>query len=63
MPIYTFKCNKCEKEKTLRLNPFETPPTKCSDLDKDSPCTGEVHKILKPSSFSLKGSGWFKDGY
>ncbi len=63
MPIYTYKCNKCNKEETLRIGLSDFPPTKCSDLDKNSKCDGEVNKILKPSSFSLKGGGWFKDGY
>ncbi len=64
MPIYTYKCTKCNKEKTLRVGFSDYPPNKCSDLEQDNKCDGEVKKIFnQPSGFSLKGSGWFKDGY
>jgi len=63
MPIYTYKCKKCNKEETLRVGLSDYPPSKCTDLNKDSKCDGEVYKVLKASSFSLKGGGWFKDGY
>jgi len=63
MPIYTYKCKKCNKESTLRLGLLDLPPLKCKDTDKDTNCDGDLEKILTPSSFSLKGGGWFKDGY
>jgi putative FmdB family regulatory protein len=63
MPIYTYKCKKCKKEATLRVGLSDFPPVNCKDLDKESTCDGELDKVLRPSSFSLKGGGWFKDGY
>lgn len=59
MPIYTYKCKKCNKEIKVRLNYSDVPPNNC----KENECNGDLEKIYKPSSFSLKGSGWFKDGY
>lgn len=65
MPMYSYKCKKCEREVTVRLSTISTPqPKVCKEVDiNKTECDGELEKILLPSSFSLKGAGWFKDGY
>jgi putative FmdB family regulatory protein len=64
MPMYSYKCKKCEREVTLRLSTISTPqPKVCKEVEPKIECDGELEKILAPSSFSLKGAGWFKDGY
>jgi len=57
MPIYEYTCKACNKthEEIMAVND----PT-----ERTCPYCGNVsHKIVSLSSFSLKGSGWYKDGY
>jgi|WetSurSiteA1Bulk_404760.scaffolds.fasta_scaffold00002_36 putative FmdB family regulatory protein len=56
MPIYEYECKNCgvfEIEQKIT----DPPISKCSV------CKGRVNKIMSVSTFILKGSGWFKDGY
>lgn len=57
MPIYEYKCKKCHKhfEKVQKIT--EAPISKCPS------CNGKVEKLISQTSFSLKGGGWYKDGY
>jgi putative FmdB family regulatory protein len=57
MPIYEYKCNDCgiEFESTQRMD--EDPLTTCQE------CFGSVNRLISFNSFSLKGSGWYSDGY
>lgn len=57
MPIYVYKCKDCGCiiEKMQPIN--HTEKTYCEICDK------EIHKIIVPTSFSLQGDGWYKDGY
>src|SRR5689334_22524150 len=57
MPIYEYRCNACNNQFELRQK-FSDPPA-----DRCSKCGGTVHKIVSATSFSLKGAGWFGDGY
>jgi len=56
MPIYEYKCVACdhEVEKLVKLN------AKAPWCER---CTTPMKKKVSRSSFSLQGSGWFRDGY
>ena len=57
MPIYEYRCNACNNQFELRQK-FSDPPA-----DRCPTCGGTVRKIVSAVSFSLKGAGWFGDGY
>jgi putative FmdB family regulatory protein len=60
MAIYVWKCEKCETEHEIerKMADSDVPPEECSF------CMSNVFKkIPQLSSFSLKGGGWYKDGY
>ena len=57
MPIYEYRCNCCNIQYELRQK-FSDPPA-----DKCPKCSGTVHKLVSAASFSLKGAGWYGDGY
>jgi len=44
----------------------ENPP-KCDNMvisgSLERICGGQCHKLISKGSFSLKGGGWYKDGY
>lgn len=57
MPIYEYECRQCNKTFEVRQSITEAPLSAC-------PTCGEpVRKIISPSSFMLKGGGWYADGY
>lgn len=55
MPLFEFRCNKCKKQ-VEKLQDSPIPPT-CEE------CKVEMHHILSVTNFSLKGGGWYNDGY
>jgi putative FmdB family regulatory protein len=57
MPIYEYKCEKCNNEFELFRNISDegTPPCKF--------CDGPVRKLISQSSFHLKGTGWYVTDY
>jgi putative FmdB family regulatory protein len=56
MPLYEYSCPKCGRfEVSQRI----TEPA----LKKHSECGSPVEKLISASSFQLKGSGWYSDGY
>ena len=57
MPIYEYRCNSCNAQFELRQK-FSDPPA-----DKCPKCGGTVGKLVSAASFSLKGGGWYGDGY
>lgn len=57
MPIYEYRCNKCSKEFELIQKITDEPASKCPD------CGGKIERLVSATSFSLKGGGWYKDGY
>lgn len=58
MPIYEYECPKCKKRVEMILNREHIAPLCCNE-----DCNVEMHKVFSASNFSLKGSGWAKDGY
>lgn len=57
MPIYEYICTDCGKEFEVIQKASEAPLTQCEA------CGGTLEKKLSLTSFQLKGSGWYKDGY
>ncbi len=59
MPIYNYSCKNCfaEFQKILSI--------KERDLQLPCPECGseEIIRVVSKSTFSLKGNGWYKDGY
>jgi putative FmdB family regulatory protein len=57
MPIYEYQCSACGHEFEL-IQKFSDPPvTECQA------CKGEVTKLISPSTFHLKGTGWYATDY
>tara|TARA_B100000427_G_scaffold37662_1_gene27290 strand:+ start:1666 stop:2019 length:354 start_codon:yes stop_codon:yes gene_type:complete len=58
MPIYVYKCTKCNS-KTEELQKFTDPPLTVCNV-----CGGFIEKqTAQRGAFHLKGSGWYKDSY
>ena len=57
MPIYAYKCPKCEVEEE-RLSSIEA-----RDYQYCNSCNSLLERLISPVSFRLKGEGWAKDGY
>ncbi len=57
MPIYEYQCNGCNHRKEIlqRLNEKKRP--RCDE------CGGSMKRIISPSAFILKGSGWYVTDY
>lgn len=60
MPQYEFECPKCKKVILLTRSINDKTSVLCCE---DSCGPIEMKQIISVSSFSLKGSGWAKDGY
>ncbi len=57
MPIYEYKCLKCNEEFEIMQKINDNPITECSS------CGGELKKIIGNTSFVLKGGGWYVTDY
>ena len=57
MPVYEYECKDCENVFEVQQRMTDDPLKSCPD------CQGEVKKLISASSFQLKGSGWYADGY
>ena len=57
MPVYEYECAGCDKIFEVQQRIADEPVRVCSQ------CGGEVRKLISRSSFQLKGSGWYTDGY
>lgn len=57
MPIYEYKCLKCQNEFEVMQKISEGPLKKCTS------CGGPVKRLISRSSFHLKGSGWYMTDY
>ncbi len=57
MPLYEYKCTVCQKH-TEKIQKFSDPEiTACPH------CGGLLERVLSAPAFSLKGGGWYADGY
>lgn len=57
MPIYAYKCTKCNKEIEIMQKMSEAPLSVCSS------CSGALKKLITNTSFVLKGGGWYVTDY
>jgi putative FmdB family regulatory protein len=57
MPVYEYRCDACNNQFELRQK-FSDPPA-----DECPKCGEAVRKLVSAASFSLKGGGWYGDGY
>ncbi len=57
MPLYEYECLACKKH-TEKIQKFSDPEiTVCPH------CGGELKRVISAPAFSLKGGGWYADGY
>lgn len=57
MPIYEYRCEKCEEEFEVSQRITDAP------LTEHEGCGGPVRRLISRTSFTLKGSGWYSDHY
>ena len=57
MPLYEYECTACHRH-TEKIQKFSDPEiTACPH------CGGELKRVISAPAFSLKGGGWYADGY
>lgn len=57
MPIYVYECTQCWEKLEVIQKVKDKPLTTCSK------CSGTLRKVLSPTAFVLKGSGWYVTDY
>lgn len=57
MPIYEYKCTKCNEQFEIIQKFSDEPIKKCKS------CGGKLKKLITNTSFVLKGSGWYVTDY
>ncbi len=57
MPVYEYSCDTCHHQFELRQKFSDAPANHCPK------CGGAVHKMVSTVAFSLKGGGWYAEGY
>ena len=57
MPVYEYLCTDCNKNFELRQKFSDEPATECPS------CGGTVKKLISSTAFTLKGGGWYAEGY
>jgi putative FmdB family regulatory protein len=57
MPVYEYRCTKCNKHFEIKQKISDDPLTRCKE------CNGELKKLITSTSFVLKGSGWYVTDY
>lgn len=58
MPLYEYKCEKCETVSEFHMKMSDPHPEQCPSCGASS-----LRKIISQSAFQLKGGGWFADSY
>ena len=58
MPLYEYQCSKCDHVWELIQRMSDAPPKTCPKCR-----SRKVGKMMSRTSFVLKGSGWYADGY
>jgi len=57
MPIYEFRCKKCNNQIEVFQKHSDKPPTKCQK------CGGRMEKMISTTAFHFKGEGWYVTDY
>ncbi len=57
MPLYEYKCRRCQKTFEVIQKFSDRPLTVHED------CGGELDKVLSPPALQFKGSGWYVTDY
>ncbi len=57
MPLYEYRCEECNFEFEVRQKFSEAPKEECPK------CGGKVKKLISQAAFTLKGGGWYQQGY
>lgn len=58
MPIYEYACQHCGYQLEARQKFSDPPLHQCPACEQDG-----LERLISESSFALKGSGWYADGY
>jgi len=58
MPIYEYACAKCESEFEVEQRITEDPLKSCPKCR-----SRRIKRLISQTSFTLKGGGWYADGY
>ena len=53
MPQYTYRCNQCDHEFTVRQRMVDDPLTECPE------CAGDVRRVVTSVGVVFKGSGFY----
>ena len=58
MPIYEYSCRACQAPHEAKQRMTDAPLTTC-------PACGapELERVVSLPTFTLEGSGWYRDGY
>lgn len=57
MPIYEYQCTACGEHFEKRQKFSDEPVKECPS------CGKPVQKLISSAAFSLKGGGWYSEGY
>ncbi len=57
MPIYEYQCTQCGKQVEVLQKISDKPLSKCAS------CGGRLSRLLSPSAFQFKGTGWYVTDY
>lgn len=57
MPIYEYRCDRCNKVFEVLQKISEEPLTTCID------CGSKLEKLVSATAFQFKGSGWYVTDY
>ncbi len=57
MPLYEYECTACRR-RTEKIQKFSDPEITACPF-----CGGELKRVISAPAFSLKGGGWYADGY
>ena len=65
MPIYKYKCSTCiiEFEKIMSMRMAEATRNRLVGIECPTCGCSDVTPMISRTNFSLKGKGWYKDGY
>ena len=62
MPLYRYRCENCEIEFTKLMTLKEREDKNAHVFCPECGCS-ENTPLISKTSFSLKGKGWYRDGY